>query len=113
MLLGSLVVRRPAARAAQVVPVGARTTAYSLDSCIAGALGFASAPLTGVLAQRAGYAQDFGGGLPPAAAAAENVRNARALENALLLLVLVTTAAKLLVRPAVRVSVGLGTRVRL
>lgn len=94
----------------QVIPQRMRTTAFALDTCIAGVLGFASTPLVGVLAQRAGYRQEFNTKLSPAAAAAESVRNARALENSLLLLVLVTSAAKFLVRGLPRTTVTSGLK---
>jgi len=82
-----------------VIPSHLRTTAYSLDTCVAGVLGFASSPLVGVLAQRAGYRQAFDPhAQAPAAAAAESVRNARALEDSLLLISLVACGAKFVVR---------------
>ena len=84
---------------AQGIPSHLRTTAYSLDTCVAGVLGFASSPLVGVLAQRAGYRHAFDPhAQAPAAAAAESVRNARALEDSLLLLILVACGAKFVVR---------------
>ncbi|KAK9843442.1 hypothetical protein WJX81_002901 [Elliptochloris bilobata] len=85
---------------AMVIPSPLRTTAYALDSCIAGVLGFASTPLVGLLAQHAGYRQSFDVDMPPAEAAAEAVRNARALENSLLLLILVACGAKFVVYTA-------------
>ena len=77
-----------------MIPRPLRTTAFALDTCIAGVLGFASTPLVGLLAQHAGYHQSFAAHQPPA----EAVRNARALENSLLLLILVSSIAKFLVR---------------
>ena len=81
---------------AQVIPRPLRTTAYALDTCIAGVLGFASTPLVGLLAQHAGYHQSYAAHQPPA----EAVRNARALENSLLLLILVSSVAKFVVYTA-------------
>ena len=60
-------------------------------------LGFASTPLVGLLAERSGFEQSYAALAPPAEAAAEVVRNARALENSLLLLILAATAAKFVV----------------
>ena len=56
-------------------------------------LGFASTPLVGLMAERSGFEQSYAALAPPA----EAVRNARALENSLLLLILVATAAKFVV----------------
>ena len=86
-----------------MIPRPLRTTAFALDTCIAGVLGFASTPLVGLLAQHAGYHQSFAAHQPPA----EAVRNARALENSLLLLILVSSVAKFLVR-ALAPAHGLG-----
>lgn len=85
---------RPSWRRPQVIPRPLRTTAFALDTCIAGVLGFASTPLVGLLAQHAGYHQSFSAHQPPA----EAVRNARALENSLLLLILVSSVAKFVAR---------------
>jgi hypothetical protein len=77
----------------QVVPEELRTSVFAFDKCITGALGAVAAPLVGLLAERAFggsriISQDAAAGAATAAgraeAAQENVRNARALENALM-----------------------------
>jgi hypothetical protein len=91
--------------AAQIVPESIRTSVYAFDRCITGAIGAAFTPLTGILAERLfGFTRNSrpgGGAVPPAvpgghpsAAAnaahyAENVVNARALENGLVWVMLV------------------------
>ena len=103
----------------QVVPEAVRTSVYAFDKCIIGALGAVTTPLAGLLAEKVfGFVhvsahkqkQHAGGGhaavrapAPAGAAAAlpaNNLNNARALENGLLCIMLVSCLS-----PPVLVSV--------
>ncbi|CAL8463805.1 g3339 [Coccomyxa elongata] len=94
---------------ADVVPESVRTSVYAFDKCIIGALGAVTTPLAGLLAERAfgfqhvshkkpakGHAAVHAH--PPAAAIAaqhaNNLNNARALENGLLCIMLIPMALK-------------------
>ncbi len=87
-----------------MVPESVRTSVYAFDKCIIGALGAVTTPLAGLLAERAFGFQHVSHKKParghaavhahaPAAAIAtqhaNNLNNARALENGLLCIMLV------------------------
>lgn len=91
----------------QVVPESVRTSVYAFDKCIIGALGAATTPLAGLLAERAfgfqhvsqkkpmkGHAA-IHAHVPASAIAAQhanNLNNARALENGLMCIMLVSSS---------------------
>jgi hypothetical protein len=90
----------------QVVPESVRTSAYAFDKCIAGAIGAFGAQICGLLAERlfgyhtkarAGHdcePQSAHSAHESAAQWAENLNNARALENGLMWMTIVTLAMK-------------------
>ena len=94
---------------AQVIPPQRRSLAYALDMCISGIINACTIPVAGLAVQRFGGHTaaaaavndgDDAGAPAPAAPAADNVANARAIEDGLLLVIMVSFGIKLFVRPA-------------
>ena len=93
---------------AQVVPPQRRSLAYALDLCISGIINACTIPVAGLAVQRyGGHAAaaaaasdgDDAGAPARAVPAADNVSNARAIEDGLLLVILVSFGIKFFVRP--------------
>ena len=93
---------------AQVIPPQRRSLAYSLDLAISGIINAATMPLAGMVIEHYGghaatrVSDDDASDAPaPAAAPADNLSNARAIEDGLLLLIMLSFGVKLFVRPHV------------
>jgi len=96
----------------QVIPPSRRSLAYALDSGMSGLIKSCTIPVAGLVIERlgghavqkvaaaAGAGGDDAAAPAPAGAPADNRANARALEDGLLYLILISYGVKIFVRPA-------------
>ncbi len=104
-------INKPAHVGAQVIPPQRRSLAYSLDLAISGIINAATMPLAGMVIEHYGghaavrVSDDDASDAPaPAAAPADNLSNARAIEDGLLLLIMLSFGVKLFVRTPMPIS---------